>query len=42
MAYATKNGSTQQGAEAMTAALREGDAQVTIVPARAVRETAAG
>ena len=42
MAYATKNGSTRQVAEAITAALREGGAQVTILPARAVRESAAG
>jgi menaquinone-dependent protoporphyrinogen oxidase len=42
MAYATKNGSTRQVAEAITAALREGGAQVTMLPARAVRESVAG
>ena len=42
MAYATKNGSTQQVAEAITAAMRERGAQVTLRPAKTVRESAAG
>jgi menaquinone-dependent protoporphyrinogen oxidase len=42
MAYATKHGSTRQVAEAVTAALREGGAQVTVLPARAVSESVAG
>jgi menaquinone-dependent protoporphyrinogen IX oxidase len=37
MAYATKNGSTRQVAERITAALREAGAQVTARLARAVR-----
>lgn len=42
LAYATRNGSTQQVAEAVAASLREAGAQVTVRPARAVREAAAG
>jgi menaquinone-dependent protoporphyrinogen oxidase len=42
VAYATKNGSTQQVAEAITAALCEAGVQVTVRPARAVRESAQG
>jgi menaquinone-dependent protoporphyrinogen oxidase len=42
VAYATKNGSTQQVAEAIAAALRERDAQVVILPARSVREPVTG
>jgi menaquinone-dependent protoporphyrinogen oxidase len=42
MAYATRHGSTQQVAEAVTAAMREAGAHVTAVPARAVRESVAG
>jgi len=42
LAYATKNGSTQQVAEAITAVLREVGAQATMRPARAVRESVAG
>src|SRR5512142_1404640 len=42
LAYATRNGSTQQVAEAVAASLREAGAQVTVWPARAARETAAG
>src|SRR3974390_1114800 len=42
MAYATKNGSTQQVAEGITAALREAGAQVTAPPARAVRDSVSG
>jgi menaquinone-dependent protoporphyrinogen oxidase len=42
MAYATKNGSTRQVAESITAALREAGAQVTAPPARAVRESVSG
>jgi menaquinone-dependent protoporphyrinogen oxidase len=42
VAYATKNGSTQQVADAIGGALRERGAQVMIVPARAVREPVAG
>ena len=42
LAYATRNGSTRQVAEAVAASLREAGAQVTVWPARAARETAAG
>lgn len=42
MAYATKNGSTRQVAEAITLALGESSAQVTVLPAQAVRESVAG
>jgi menaquinone-dependent protoporphyrinogen oxidase len=42
MAYATRNGSTRQVAEAVTAAMREAGAQVTALPARQARESAAG
>ena len=42
LAYATRNGSTRQVAEAVTAAFREADAQVTVTPARTVRESVAG
>ncbi len=42
MAYATKNGSTRQVADAITAAMRERGAQVTLRPAKTVRESAAG
>ena len=35
VAYATKNGSTQQVADAVAVALRERGAQVTLLPARA-------
>jgi menaquinone-dependent protoporphyrinogen oxidase len=42
MVYATKNGSTQQVAEAIAVALREVGVQVTVLPARTVRESAAG
>ena len=42
MAYATKNGSTRHVAEAVTAAMRRAGARVTALPARAVRESAAG
>ena len=42
MAYATKNGSTQQVADAVAAALRERGAQVTLLPARAAGESVAG
>ena len=42
MAFATRNGSTEQVAGAITVALREGGAQVTALPARAVRESVAG
>ena len=42
MAFATRNGSTEQVAGAITVALREAGAQVTALPARAVRESAAG
>jgi len=42
VAYATQNGSTQQVADAIAAALRERDAQVVIMPARAVREPVTG
>ncbi len=37
LAYATRNGSTQQVAEAVAASLREAGAQVTVRPARAAR-----
>jgi menaquinone-dependent protoporphyrinogen oxidase len=42
LAYATKNGSTQQVAQAITTALREAGAQATARPSRAVRESVAG
>jgi len=42
VAYATKNGSTQQVADAIAGTMRERDAQVTLLPARAVREPVAG
>ena len=42
VAYATKNGSTQQVADAVAVALRERGAQVTLLPARAARESVAG
>ena len=42
MAYATKNGSTQQVADAVAAALRERGAQVALLPARAAGESVAG
>ena len=42
MAFATRNGSAEQVAGAISAALREGGAQVTALPARAVRESVAG
>jgi len=42
MAYATKNGSTQQVANAVAVALRERGAQVTLLPARAAGESVAG
>jgi len=42
VAYATRNGSTQQVAEAVTAAMRETGAQVTALPARDVRDSVAG
>jgi flavorubredoxin len=42
MAYATRHGSTRQVAEAVTAAMRKAGAQVTALPARDVRESAAG
>jgi menaquinone-dependent protoporphyrinogen oxidase len=42
VAYATKNGSTRQVAEAITMALREAGVQVSAVPARTVQEPAAG
>ncbi len=41
MAYATRNGSTQQVAEAIAVALREVGVQVTVLPARTIRESAA-
>jgi menaquinone-dependent protoporphyrinogen oxidase len=41
MAYATKNGSTGQVAEAVAVVLGEAGAQVTALPARAVRESVA-
>jgi menaquinone-dependent protoporphyrinogen oxidase len=42
MAYATKNGSTRQVADAITAAMRERSAQVTPRQAKTVRESVAG
>jgi menaquinone-dependent protoporphyrinogen oxidase len=42
VAYATRNGSTRQVAEAITLAMREAGAQVTVAPARNARESAAG
>lgn len=42
VAYATKNGSTQQVAEPITVALREAGSQVTALPARGVRASVAG
>jgi menaquinone-dependent protoporphyrinogen oxidase len=42
VAYATKHGSTQQVAEAVTAVMHEAGAHVTALPARAVRESVAG
>ena len=42
MAYATKNGSTQQVADAVAVALREHSAQVTLLPARAAGESVTG
>src|SRR5579872_3686873 len=42
VAYATKNGSTQEVASAIAASLREHGAQVALLPARAVREPVAG
>jgi hypothetical protein len=42
MAYATKNGSTGQVADAITAAMRERSAQVTPRRAKTVRESVAG
>jgi menaquinone-dependent protoporphyrinogen oxidase len=42
LAYATKNRSTQQVADAVAAALRERGAQVTLLPARAAGESVAG
>lgn len=42
MAYATKNGSTRQVANAITAAMRERSAQVTPRQAKTVRESVAG
>ena len=42
LAFATKNGSTEQVAGAITAVLREAGARVTALPARAVRESVAG
>jgi len=42
VAYATKNGSTRQVADAVAVALRERGAQVTLLPARAVGESVAG
>jgi len=42
MAFATRNGSTEQVAGAITVALREVGAQVTALPARAVGESVAG
>jgi len=42
VAYATKNGSTRQVAEAITVALREVGAHVSAVPAGTVREPVAG
>ena len=42
LAYATRNGSTREVAEAVAATLREHDAQVVLLPARAAREPVAG
>ena len=42
VAYATKNGSTEQVAEAVAVALRERGTQAALFPARAVRESVAG
>jgi len=42
VAYATKNGSTQEVASAIAASLREHGAQVALLPGRAVREPVAG
>jgi len=42
VAYATKNGSARQVAEAIAVALREAGAQVRAGPARTIREPAAG
>ena len=42
MAYATKNGSTQQVAEVIAATLREHGSRVALLPARAVREPVTG
>jgi menaquinone-dependent protoporphyrinogen oxidase len=42
MAYATRNGSTQEVAEAIAGALAETGAQATVRPARAVRESVRG
>jgi menaquinone-dependent protoporphyrinogen oxidase len=42
VAHATKNGSTQQVAEAITVALREAGSLVTALPARGVRASVAG
>ena len=42
VAYATKNGSTQQVAAAVAMALRGRGAEVTLLPARAAGETVAG
>lgn len=42
MAYATKNGSIRQVADAITAAMRERSAQVTPRQAKTVRESVAG
>jgi menaquinone-dependent protoporphyrinogen oxidase len=42
MAYATKNGSTRQVADAITAAMRERSAQVAPRQAKMVRESVAG
>ncbi len=41
IAYATRHGSARQVAEAIAEAMRERDAQVTLGPARRVRESAA-
>ena len=42
MAYATKNGSTRQVAEAIAVALGEAGAQVTALPSRGVRDSVSG
>jgi len=42
MAYATKNGSTRQVAEAIAVALGEAGAQVTALPTRGVRDSVSG